>query len=490
MNRVKIIGYDYTNLNSNDSKVFSLETKCNIADEKDFIRSFLRYMNNKRDNLNIITADLKEKTSQRSNNADYYFLNDDENWSGNIVGTYTSNDFKYPENGDLFCVELELRSRFDSKRPFFLARMMLSMLSFNNLSSSDMAIASMDDLFDFLLVYKFRNEMKEAYKQGLFRSYQRFERNDDKLKGTIDVARHIKLNAGMNNGKVAYSYREQTVDNSLNHLFLHAFSCIEKRFSKIIKSILMSDQEFKAIISKLFMSCNTFYESNVKQIMSKHKVKLNHPYYQKYETLRKTSMDILLHKGLAPFSDTTDNPECPYMLFYVPDLWESFVEDILGKELMTKHIDIKTQVKTDIFESKNKFTRNIRPDYVLWCKDNKPFMIIDAKYRPGWGTIAKKGLDNKKYYSDYDKCIRDMNAFNVNTGGVIFPTEDKDYDDDDFKHKISEYNSNYFYTFPLYIDKSDKTVSSFREYNEQLNANIEYYVEKAVELIYQEVVNE
>ena len=36
--------------------------------------------------------------------------------------------------------------------------------------------------------------------KGLYKTYQRFEKNDDKLKGTIDISRHIRLNLGLPSG--------------------------------------------------------------------------------------------------------------------------------------------------------------------------------------------------------------------------------------------------------------------------------------------------
>ena len=163
----------------------------------------------------------------------------------------------------------------------------------SGIDPEDLIVTSMEDIFDFLLVYRFFTEVKKAYRQGFYKTYQRFERNDDRLKGSIDVARHIKLNTGIQNGKIAYSYRENTVDNSLNHLFLHTYFFIKRMYPQICRNAIEKDKAFKDIINRLLELCPSFSKTGVRSTMSKHMKKIAHPYFQGYESLRKVSIDIL-----------------------------------------------------------------------------------------------------------------------------------------------------------------------------------------------------
>ena len=91
----------------------------------------------------------------------------------------------------------------DPKTKSYFAATLLTHGEIDNFNDS--VYCSNNALFDFLLVDILFKQIKEANPKGLFRTYRRFEKNDDRLKGTIDISRHIRLNAGQNNGKVAYS---------------------------------------------------------------------------------------------------------------------------------------------------------------------------------------------------------------------------------------------------------------------------------------------
>ncbi|WP_416373936.1 5-methylcytosine restriction system specificity protein McrC [Mycoplasmopsis cynos] len=70
----------------------------------------------------------------------------------------------------------------------------------------------------------------------MFRTYQRFEKNDDKLRGTIDVSKHIKQNMWMNSGLISYSYRENSIDNYTNHLIVKTYQYLKKNtFQRLIE---------------------------------------------------------------------------------------------------------------------------------------------------------------------------------------------------------------------------------------------------------------
>ena len=121
-------------------------------------------------------------------------------------------------------VKLQIQSRIDAanrkSQPYFLAAMLMHGKNID--LNDDMVPSDEEELFDYLLLFWFRDQFREAIRKGFYRQYRRFERNDDRLKGSIDFSRHIRLNMGQRNGKIAYNIRENTNNNYINHLIVAA----------------------------------------------------------------------------------------------------------------------------------------------------------------------------------------------------------------------------------------------------------------------------
>ena len=451
--KVRIIGYDYVDISkyeieieveSNGRKLYENIKNINNNGNKlpdTFSEGFLRFMNSKVNELTIFSNNDKQKDFQfyqegpgiiGSNIVGVYREKEyTRKLGGNIVGVYREKEYtrKQGEQGDdaqkdttTYDVTLEIHSRFDKniKKPYFLAKMLLE-AELENGNLDDFVNLSMDDIFDYLLVYQFKKNLRSAYVQGFYRTYQRFEKNDSRVRGSIDVARHIRLNMGQNNGKVAYSYRENTVDNSLNHLFLHTYQFIKKEYPQVVQKAIDSDREMKDILTKLQQACPGFAATNIRRVMSDHMKRIAHPYYQGYEKLRRTSIDILRRKGLSPFSGDDAAVEGTYMLFYIPDLWEKYVLSLLGR---LEDRDISFQEEVEVLKIGDKYRLNTRPDYIIKDKKGKPVSILDAKFRPVWDDVVYEN-DCHWVESDYTKCLRDMVDVGVHKTGVIFPSEHK-----------------------------------------------------------------
>ena len=113
----------------------------------------------------------------------------------------------------------------------------------------------------------------------------------------------------------------------------------------------------------------------------------------------------------------------------------------------------------------------------MFYDEGNPYMILDAKFKPGWIEAAKNGHLEGTLLNDYDKCIRDMISINAQNCGVIFPTFEQveNYDNHftvganefNYAHSISKYNErDKFYTFPIKIPvkNSCKPEMSFIEW--------------------------
>ena len=95
-----------------------------------------------------------------------------------------------------FCidgVQVAIHSRFDkdSEKQYFLHYMLQKVFGINILNFENHM--GPDELWEFL-IYVFPYCLLRALRQGLFRAYRQYDCNDSKVKGAIDIARHLKLN--------------------------------------------------------------------------------------------------------------------------------------------------------------------------------------------------------------------------------------------------------------------------------------------------------
>ena len=393
-----------------------------------------------------------------------YALNKDDELSEEFIESIISKKYD---------ITLQISSRFDDENTYFLPTMLLHKKD-NIESNPDLfALENDEDLFEFLMLCVFKSRIKEAYINGLYRKYTRFENNDSRLKGTIDIPRHIKLNVGMNNGKIAYNYRENTVDNPLNHLILYVYQYTKKKYPEFAPRLFDDDYEFSKIIMEISSYTNTFGVDNVEKVIHKCRNTISHPFYFAYEQVRETCIKILNNIGLSMFDGVDDNVQG--ILFYIPDLWEDYLEDILNNSIDFNRMYVKSQSSQYVLEKKETW-----PDFVFGDKtdsNQKLFMVLDAKFKPGWVDYF---INKNCEINDYTKCIRDMNTINAHSTGVIFPSKEEkipNWDNyelykENIVHVVSSSNTyDMFYKFPVPIPSTIN--KQYSEWLNELNGNME-----------------
>ena len=374
--------------------------------------------------------------------------------------------------------------------------------------SDDIIPCDMDSLFDFLLIDRLFVSLREALIKGAFRTYRQFENNDDRPKGSLDVSRHIKLNAGKHNGCVAYRYRENTINNYLNILIAKTYSVVRQKYPNIVDRLLKKNVgNLKEMLDYLIYETDAAKVSLQTAIM-KTINPISHPYYCEYETVRKLCLRLLKNQGVSVFDNNDD--ETNSFLYYIPDLWEEFLNDIFVDTIdfpEFNKISVNAQFDDARYiehNDKTGYMIKLRPDFVF-CKNNKrenkdnPIMILDAKFIPSWGFVAKNGYysvddDVQKQIKDnIDECFRYKTVFKVNSTGVVFPMYYSDeksesglrakYNEINICRKISSYNADRFYVIPFLVPQS----INYRDYNQwryDFNTSMSIFKELLVNNVY------
>lgn len=426
-----------------------------------------------------------------------------------------------PENGKIltFNVTLQIKSRLDAMdekgtpgKPYFLSKMLLRdkiRFSDNNVPESE------DELLDYLLLFWFRQQLQEALQKGYYKTYRRFARNDDKLKGSINIAEHIRLNMGRKNGKIAYTYRENTVSNYLNLLLITAYEYMKKKYHDLVVENFDSNTDLKKAIDFIKREVQEL-QTDTGTVINKNLKPISHSYFTEYEQLRITCLKILRDEGASIF-DGDPEDENQSILFYLPDLWELYIRDEMlaqlpdsialkdqekimnfgyqdekqsdhAKEMNDSNNDNHTsdtdkdrQESSEREDSKVSYTykQMTFPDYVFYDTTRSDewtrFMIFDAKFKPKWELV----LDNKEksvssVMEDYNKCLRDMCAINAGATGVIFPTNKTfEMNNRTVRHPVAEYNEDsFFYTIPVHIPLAADEIP-YSEWDEKFSSSVE-----------------
>lgn len=287
--------------------------------------------------------------------------------TGNLLG------FVGVGSGD-GAIQLEISSRFSKSENDFFLHYILGKVFGENLFSLNYN-ASSGSVFD-LLCFMFPLVLKNAVRQGIFKTYRTFERNDANVKGSLNLSRHIRQNVPFG-GKIAYNERTQVFDNPLTELVRHTIEFI--RTKPFGKSILNSDSETKSAVSQIVELTRNYSFHERHKIISENAKPVSHPFFIKWKPLQKICLAILNHSKINYHSG--EKSVCG-LLFDGAWLWEEYLNTLL-RPLGFVHPENKKHkgglrmFKSDDELAFDKDYRRIYPDFY-----KKGEYILDAKYKP------------------------------------------------------------------------------------------------------------
>ena len=336
-------------------------------------------------------------------------------------------------------VYLTIRSRFSSDNNDFFMQYMLQKLFAINLFDYKFTTGK-DAIFN-LMLFLFPYMLKKAMRQGIYRTYQTFRRNDANIKGTIDISRHIRMNIPFA-GNVAYSSRERTADNPVIQLIRHTIE--EIKSGTFGKNILNCDDDMRRNVSMIVEATPSYNRMAREKVIRQNIRPFSHPYYTDYGPLRKLCLAILRHKKIS-FSQS-DKDEVYGILFDGAWLWEEYLDTVLNK-CRFKHAKNKTgENGIHIYAGgKTRFPDFYKGEQCGINTENKEWqcgqcsaacsnnIILDAKY---------KYYDDNPKREDLFQVISYMHIFPAQKGGLIYPFP---FESNDTNIKISEKKNLYGY---------------------------------------------
>ena len=298
---------------------------------------------------------------------------------------------------------LVIESRFSKNDDFFFRYLLEKVIDFPNLIDLETDADQDNRLFNFLL-FLFPCYLKAAMRKGLYKQYISCRYNDGNVKGTIDIARQIRINTPFT-GNVAYTQREFSYDNALMELVRHTIEFIKhKPYGNMILSKVKEEVQ-------LVIDVTSKYEpySRTKIIEQNKRNMVHHAYYREYLSLQRLCILILQRQK---HQIGTGSRQIYGVLVDGAWLWEEYLY-LLIDEFFYHPMNKSGKGAQRLFENNNGL---IYPDFI--SKNNTERMIADAKYKPN------ENIGNR----DYLQVLAYMFRFDAKVGYYLYP-EAKGADD-------------------------------------------------------------
>jgi len=309
--------------------------------------------------------------------------------SGNIMGFIGCGDER-----------LIIKSRFCGEgEDYFFKYLLCRVLDFPNIVNLETDANQDNRLFNFLL-FLFPYYLKTAMRKGLFKEYIYHKYNDSNVKGTIDIARHIKENTPFT-GNIAYNQREFSYDNSLTELVRHTIEFIKRKPYGNKLLIKVKDEV------QLVISATPKYEvfDRQKIVDENRKNPVRHAYFREYLALQRLCILILRHQKHQIGSGSR---QIYGVLFDGAWLWEEYVNSLI-KDKFYHPMNKSGKDAQRLFDGKASL---IYPDFI--SKNSETRIIADAKYKP------IENIGNR----DYLQVLAYMFRFDAKVGYYLYPEAD------------------------------------------------------------------
>lgn len=290
-----------------------------------------------------------------------------------------------------------IESRFSrGERDYFFQYLLENVLKFPNFINLETSADQDERLFNLLLLL-FPRYLRGAMRKGLFKAYIRRQYNDGNVRGTIDVALHIKKNIPFI-GNIAYSQREYSYDNYLMELVRHTIEYIKgKKCGRLLLGTIKDEvnQVIQATPAYRAGDRRKIIDNNIKNVV-------RHAYYHEYRLLQQLCI-LILRNEQHQYGNGTRNVYG--ILFDGAWLWEEYVNILIGDAFY--HPKNKTGDGAQRLFAEN--FGLIYPDFI--GKDDKVRIIADAKYKP------RNNISGK----DYLQVLAYMFRFDAKRGYYLYP---------------------------------------------------------------------
>jgi McrBC 5-methylcytosine restriction system component len=257
--------------------------------------------------------------------------------------------------------------------------------------------------------------MKNAISQGVYKEYVTKSYNDYYIHGAIDIHSFINKNIPFD-GRVSSRAREYDYDNSMTQLIRHTVEYLSTDL--IGQRILSSDKDIINAVSIIRNCTPTYNKFGRNKVISDNLRGKRHPFFTKYDALRKLCIQILRHEGLR-YSPTQTEKKVYGVLFDVAWLWEEYINCIFN-DYSLPIIHPQNKIGENGIYLFNKPKRYIRyPDFYSSDKS----LVMDAKYKHLMKNYYGSSIDTIDR-NDMHQLVAYMYMLKAKNSAFLFPSKE------------------------------------------------------------------
>lgn len=365
--------------------------------------------------------------------------------SGNVMGFLGAGEQR-----------LVIESRFSTGEDYLFQYLLNKVMDFPNLVDLE-ANANQDNALFNLLVFLFPHYLRKAARKGAFKTYIRRRYNDANVRGTIDVARHIRMNTPFV-GKIAYCQREYSYDNYLMELVRHTIEYIKAKpyGQRLLKS---AKDEVKLVVD----STPDYSPGDRRKIIEDNKKNtIRHAYYHEYRDLQRLCILILQNEKQQM---GYGKRKVYGILFDGAWLWEEYVNSLVD-DYFYHPMNKAGKDKQWLFSGN---VGLIYPDFI--SKDASTRVIADAKYKP-IGNIANQ---------DYLQVLAYMYRFDAKRAFYFYPEASDNEDRDLWLNQGSSFEDDVTARKDICLTKHGliipQNADSYKDFEKQIRVNESRFME-------------
>lgn len=351
---------------------------------------------------------------------------------------------------------LVIESRFSIGEDYLFQYLLNKVMDFPNLVDLE-ANANQDNALFNLLVFLFPLYLRKAARKGAFKTYIRRQYNDANVRGTIDVARHIRMNTPFV-GKIAYSQREYSYDNYLMELVRHTIEYIKaKPYGR--RLLQSAKDEVKLVVDS---TPDYSPRDRSKIIEDNKKNTIRHAYYHEYRDLQRLCILILQNEKQQM---GYGKRKVYGILFDGAWLWEEYVNSLV-EDYFYHPMNKAGKDKQWLFSGN---VGLIYPDFI--SRDTNERVIADAKYKP-IGNIANH---------DYLQVLAYMYRFDAKRAFYFYPEASDNEDKDLWLNQGSSFEDDVTARKDICLTKHGLIIpqdaDSYKEFENQIRINESRFLE-------------
>lgn len=410
-----------------DNQISPLRISELIHPTEDFYCSTYYQQNKENIRANAISKFLKD-TRREIENIDLneynisYLIDDGEfdlnrdNIILNITGD-TFNDLKLSTSNIVGSLninghQLNINSRFGNQ---FLAYMISNTSGFIELENFG-SISNKKGLGEWILLLYWKNCLKLAFAQGIFKTYQKKRENLATVRGSIDINHWIKKQDYFD-GRTLCEFKEHSFDNNINKVVSLAINKVSKSpYADLLYDAYDIKRAFQSIP---FKNLNLNFKESV----------VSNPFYKNYNEVFGLSKRILQDQFMS-FSSSDSNFSA--FLFDISLLFEHHIRKVLKKQFTLRPKDLaEFRVPNGVNENK------IFPDVIIDYGNNE-IGIFDVKYKRFQKEGISPGVKREDKFQLISYIAMYSSKYKVINSGIIYPCEEADYQELKFKTKNNQ----------------------------------------------------